>query len=446
MHGWGKLYKKIGERDFFKNTSAIILYNYIIIFASIKARVVNFGRHEVSLQAGQIVLSIRTMAQQLGVSQKVVRGALQKLCDNNLLSLEPGRQYTIATLQNPDEAQALEAGAHQTGAQQRGTAKQDAAKKGTPDKGTPNKGTPSESNEGTPDNQRKGTPEIPANAEMVRVSDNQEIPEGTPKGTPKTQEEGTVNMSSKQGMTRICGQFEQAVDTQGTPEKGTPQGTPEACIYLDKKKEEEAKSNDFATYAQRPSAPCAGAGEGTGLLPMDMPVTAKAITDRREQKVIDVPVAYTSFVIPLANGSDWPVSQRDYDLWKQCYPGVNLDQELLRMRAWADANPTRCKTERGIKRFVNSWLTKAQDRARPNETQGQYGNGNGYGYGYSSGSGQQGLPATPTEYQYQMQQRRLMAQAYLNSMQKAEGKENDAFDAFISSIPVSDVNDILNDR
>lgn len=36
-------------------------------------------------------------------------------------------------------------------------------------------------------------------------------------------------------------------------------------------------------------------------------------------------------------------------------------QELRKMRGWLDANPTKRKTSRGIRRFVNSWLSRSQD-------------------------------------------------------------------------------------
>ena len=47
--------------------------------------------------------------------------------------------------------------------------------------------------------------------------------------------------------------------------------------------------------------------------------------------------------------------------------GILLDQKavtpyLAAMASWCDANPTKRKTIKGIKRFVNSWLARAQDR------------------------------------------------------------------------------------
>jgi len=48
--------------------------------------------------------------------------------------------------------------------------------------------------------------------------------------------------------------------------------------------------------------------------------------------------------------------------WQRDFPGVDVVQQLRSMRAWLDANPTRRKTERGMRRFVVSWLSKSQDR------------------------------------------------------------------------------------
>ena len=34
------------------------------------------------------------------------------------------------------------------------------------------------------------------------------------------------------------------------------------------------------------------------------------------------------------------------------------------MKSWLDSNPSRRKTKKGILRFVNSWLSKEQDKGR----------------------------------------------------------------------------------
>ncbi len=66
--------------------------------------------------------------------------------------------------------------------------------------------------------------------------------------------------------------------------------------------------------------------------------------------------------IPLNDKSFYDVPLEKIAFWKETYPAVDIEQELKKMVAWSDANPTKRKTRRGIGRFVNSWLSKEQDR------------------------------------------------------------------------------------
>jgi hypothetical protein len=59
---------------------------------------------------------------------------------------------------------------------------------------------------------------------------------------------------------------------------------------------------------------------------------------------------------------DWQPEDSDIIAWQRAYPAINVHQELAAMESWCDANPTRRKTAKGIKRFVNSWLARAQDK------------------------------------------------------------------------------------
>lgn len=64
----------------------------------------------------------------------------------------------------------------------------------------------------------------------------------------------------------------------------------------------------------------------------------------------------------LNNGDTYEVDQADIIQWEKTYPAINVYQELNAMESWLDANPTRRKTPKGIKRFINSWLARAQDK------------------------------------------------------------------------------------
>lgn len=49
--------------------------------------------------------------------------------------------------------------------------------------------------------------------------------------------------------------------------------------------------------------------------------------------------------------------------WELTFPGIDVRQELRKIRQWARDNPTRRKTAAGIRRHISAWLAKAQDRS-----------------------------------------------------------------------------------
>ncbi len=69
----------------------------------------------------------------------------------------------------------------------------------------------------------------------------------------------------------------------------------------------------------------------------------------------------SGILLPLNDKSFYDVPQDKITLWRATYPAVDVEQELRRMVAWLDSNPTKRKTRRGIERFINSWLARTQD-------------------------------------------------------------------------------------
>lgn len=74
-------------------------------------------------------------------------------------------------------------------------------------------------------------------------------------------------------------------------------------------------------------------------------------------------------VLPLVDGSDFPIAQETVDELSRLYPAVDVDQQLRNMRGWLLANQKNRKTKAGIMRFVNSWLSREQNQARPQNRQ-----------------------------------------------------------------------------
>lgn len=86
------------------------------------------------------------------------------------------------------------------------------------------------------------------------------------------------------------------------------------------------------------------------------PKKEKRATDEKEQAI---------FEIPTNTGEGYPFFQADIDLYKSLYPSVDIAQEMRKMMGWSDANPTKRKTKAGMKRFVNAWLSREQDKYKP---------------------------------------------------------------------------------
>lgn len=67
-------------------------------------------------------------------------------------------------------------------------------------------------------------------------------------------------------------------------------------------------------------------------------------------------------MIPLADGSEFPVPASLASEYAAAYPGVDVASELVQVRAWCLSNPRKRKTKTGVRRFLNSWLDRAQNQ------------------------------------------------------------------------------------
>ena len=85
----------------------------------------------------------------------------------------------------------------------------------------------------------------------------------------------------------------------------------------------------------------------------------------------------TPLLLPCVGKGEkiWPITGRIWREWEQAFPGVDLLQEVLKMRSWLRANPRKQKTFAGMERFAYSWLSRAQDRPAliPKERSGKDG-------------------------------------------------------------------------
>ncbi len=95
----------------------------------------------------------------------------------------------------------------------------------------------------------------------------------------------------------------------------------------------------------------------------------KDVSSEPEETPATEPTSPTVAEIVLNDKSKAKITQAEVDQWKKLYPAVDVLQELRKMTAWCEANPTKRKTKRGIKAFIVNWLSREQDKGKTGSTQ-----------------------------------------------------------------------------
>lgn len=112
----------------------------------------------------------------------------------------------------------------------------------------------------------------------------------------------------------------------------------------------------------------------------DVTVSNKMVTERRDREEIEKDIEIDNTIcselesskqeeevfisLPLVTGSGaFDVTFCYLNSLRSLYPGIDIEQEFRKMFGWLDSNPRNRKTQRGIKRFITGWLSRAQDKA-----------------------------------------------------------------------------------
>ncbi|PNH99257.1 ATPase [Vibrio diazotrophicus] len=108
-----------------------------------------------------------------------------------------------------------------------------------------------------------------------------------------------------------------------------------------------------------------GSGDITDSINRSKPDTNKQILNVPSQLETEKPTDPVLFEIPLkGKGTIHQITQSELFELRELYPAVDVAQQFRNMIGWCKANPTRQKTKQGIDRFINSWLSKEQDKGR----------------------------------------------------------------------------------
>lgn len=83
------------------------------------------------------------------------------------------------------------------------------------------------------------------------------------------------------------------------------------------------------------------------------------------QESQDDPDRTPIFRLLMLNGEWYPVYQEEINQYRNLYPAIDVEQEYRNMIGWIDSHPNNRKTPNGMQKFINGWLSRAQDSARP---------------------------------------------------------------------------------
>lgn len=85
-------------------------------------------------------------------------------------------------------------------------------------------------------------------------------------------------------------------------------------------------------------------------------------TRGKEEDLCTEPQSAPVLTIILNDKSEYPIYQNDVDEWQELYPAVDVMQQLRNMKGWCISDPQRRKTKKGVRKFINGWLAREQDK------------------------------------------------------------------------------------
>lgn len=113
--GWIKLYRKFLEWEWFTDSKMVQLFVYLLLSASIEQR----KWKGIVLERGQLATTVAELSEKTNLSTKMIRTALQRLEDGQIIGRQTTNKFTIITICNFDSYQAKEEAQGQTNGNQR---------------------------------------------------------------------------------------------------------------------------------------------------------------------------------------------------------------------------------------------------------------------------------------------------------------------------------------
>lgn len=101
-------------------------------------------------------------------------------------------------------------------------------------------------------------------------------------------------------------------------------------------------------------------------------IDKNSINSSEQINLLEADISPTFIELPLVDKTKFIVTEEMVNQYQELCPSVDVKQALRDMKRWLISNPVNGKTRRGITRFINSWLSKEQDKGKTRQRQGPY--------------------------------------------------------------------------
>lgn len=109
-------------------------------------------------------------------------------------------------------------------------------------------------------------------------------------------------------------------------------------------------------------APSPGVEESAEAVTGSAPAGSRARAEISLRADDDSPIVLTFPVVGSKDRPEWRLRRRQVEEWQEAYPNLEVMDECRRALAWVKANLGRRKTEKGMAKFLNGWLSRTVDR------------------------------------------------------------------------------------
>jgi hypothetical protein len=115
MDGWIKIHRKLLDWEWYDDGNVVRVFLHLLLTANFEPK----NWHGITIERGQVATSVLNLANQVHLSPKQVRTALEKLKNTNEIDTQTANKYTLITICKYDNYQSLESDEGQTNGNQR---------------------------------------------------------------------------------------------------------------------------------------------------------------------------------------------------------------------------------------------------------------------------------------------------------------------------------------